>query len=57
MAASEAANKGIWRKNFVIELGVVPSALDPMEIYCDNIGAIVLAKEPRSHPKTKQIHR
>ena len=26
-------------KDFITELGVVPSALGPMEIYCDNNGA------------------
>ena len=36
---------------------MVPSALDPLEILCDNTGAIALAKEPRYHPKTKHINR
>ena len=36
---------------------MVPSALGPMEIYCDNNGAIAQAKEPRSHQKSKHIHR
>jgi len=57
MAASEAAKEGIWLKEFVTELGVVPSALDPMEILCDNTGAIALAKEPRSHQSAKHIKR
>jgi len=57
MAASEAAREGIWLKEFVTELGVVPNALDPMEIYCDNSGAIALAKEPRCHKTSKHIKR
>ena len=45
-------------KEFITELGVVPSALDPMVIYCDNNGAIANAKEPRSHKNSKHIkHR
>ena len=36
---------------------MVPSALDPLEIYCDNSGAIALAKEPRSHQSAKHIKR
>ena len=36
IAASEAAKEGVWMKEFITELGVVPSALDPMVIYCDN---------------------
>jgi hypothetical protein len=36
IAASEAAKEGVWIKKFVTELGVVPSASGPMELYCDN---------------------
>ena len=57
MAAAEASSEGVWIRNFITELGVVPSALDPLEILCDNTGAIALAKEPRYHPKTKHINR
>ncbi|KAK1619204.1 hypothetical protein QYE76_024721 [Lolium multiflorum] len=34
-------------KRFIVELGVVPSALDPLVIYCDNMGVIANAQEPR----------
>ena len=51
----EAAKEGVWMKDFITELGVVPSALGPMEIYCDNNGAIAQAKEPRSHQKNKHV--
>ena len=57
VAASEAAQEGVWMKEFMTELGVVPSTLDPMAIYCDNNGAIANAKEPRSHNKSKHIKR
>ena len=40
IAASEAAKEGIWIRNFIAELGVVPSASSPMDLYCDNNGAI-----------------
>jgi hypothetical protein len=40
---------------FIPELGVVPSALDPMVIYCHNNDAIANAKEPRSHKNSKHI--
>src|SRR3954466_7854047 len=55
LAASEAAQEAIWVKEFITELGVVPSALDPLAIYCDNTGAIANAQEPRSHKKMKHI--
>ena len=57
VAASEAAKEAAWMKKFIDELGVVPSIQDPLEIFCDNEGAIALAKEPRSHQRTRHIHR
>ena len=55
IAASEAAKEVVWIRKFVSELGVVPSASSPMDLYCDNSGAIAQAKEPRSHQKSKHI--
>ena len=57
IAASEAAKEGVWIRNFIAELGVVLSASSPMDLYCDNNGAIAQAKEPRSHQKSKHILR
>ena len=57
IAASEAANEGVWMKEFISDLGVIPSALGPMKIFCDNTGAIALAKESRFHKRTKHIKR
>jgi hypothetical protein len=50
MAASKASSEGVWIRNFITELGVVPNALDPLEILCDNIGAIALAKDLAHQP-------
>ena len=44
-------------KGFISDLGVVPGASDTMTIFCDNTGAIAIAKEPRFHKKTKHIKR
>ncbi|KAK1620558.1 hypothetical protein QYE76_026075, partial [Lolium multiflorum] len=55
IAASEASSGAVWMKRFIVELGVVPSALDPLIIYCDNMGAIANAQEPRSHKRLKHI--
>jgi hypothetical protein len=52
IVASEAAKEAIWIRNFVSELGVVPSASSPMDLYCDNSGAIAQAKEPRAYKRT-----
>ena len=58
IAASEAAHEGVWMMEFISNLGVIPSASSPMTIFCDNTGAISLAKEPMFHKKTRHIkHR
>ena len=62
MAASEAAKEGVWMKQFMTDLGVVPSTLNPITLFCDNTGDIALAKEPRfsqedqTHQTTLQPH-
>ena len=38
IAASEAANAGVWMKEFICDLGVIPNASGPMKIFCDNTG-------------------
>ncbi|KAL0420373.1 UNVERIFIED_CONTAM: hypothetical protein Slati_3060200 [Sesamum latifolium] len=44
-------------KNYIQELGVVPSIAEPVVIFCDNNGAIAQAKESRSHHRSKYILR
>ena len=48
ITASEATKEAVWIRKFITELGVVPSIANPIELYCDNNGAIAQAKEPRS---------
>src|SRR5947207_1089657 len=55
IAASDAAKEAVSIKKFIFELGVVASASGPVDLYCDNSGAIAQAKEPRSHQKSKHI--
>ena len=57
IAASEAAKEAVWMKKFIADLEVIPSIQKPIEIFCDNTGAIAQAKEPRSHHSTKHILR
>jgi hypothetical protein len=57
IAASEATQEGVWMKEFISDLGVILSASGPMKIFCDNTGAIALAKESRFHKRTKHIKR
>ena len=55
LAASKAAKEAVWIRKFVSELGVVPIASSPMDLYCDNSRAIAQAKEPRAHQKNKHV--
>ena len=57
IAASEAAKEAVWIKKFVTGLGVIPSISNPIDLYCDNNGAIAQAKEPRSYQQSKHILR
>ncbi|KAI3753641.1 hypothetical protein L2E82_25700 [Cichorium intybus] len=54
---SEAAKEAAWLKNFIGDLGVVPSIQEPVELFCDNEGAVALTKEPRDHGKSRHIDR
>ena len=55
ITTSKAAKDAFWYKKFATELGVMSSNVIPL--YCDNNGAIALAKELRSHQKSKHIER
>ncbi|KAK4390406.1 Retrovirus-related Pol polyprotein from transposon TNT 1-94 [Sesamum angolense] len=57
IVASEAAKEAVWMKNYIQELGVVPSIAEPVVIFCDNNEAIAQAKELRSHHRSKHILR
>ena len=57
IAASDAAKEVVWMKKFITDLEVVPSITNPVDVYCDNNGAIAQAKEPRSHQRSKHILR
>jgi hypothetical protein len=55
IAASEFAKEDVLIRKFLIELGVFPNASSPLNLYCDNNGAIAQAKEPRNHQKSKHV--
>jgi hypothetical protein len=57
ITASEATKKGVWIKNFLTELEVVPSISSPVDLYYDNTGTITQSKEQRSHQRSKHILR
>ena len=58
IVASEAAKEAVWLRNFLMDLGVVPSAQSTITLYYDNRGAIAAnSKEPKSHKREKYIER
>ena len=57
IAASEAAMEATWLKNFIGDLGVVPTIQNPIEIFCDNEGAVELTKEAKDHGRSRHILR
>nr|GFD23738.1 hypothetical protein [Tanacetum cinerariifolium] len=46
MAASEATMEAVWIREFVGDLGVMPSINKPINMHCDNSDAIIFANEP-----------
>ena len=55
VAASETAKEVVWLRNFMLDLGVVPSMQLTITHYCDNSGVVANSKEPRTHNKGKHI--
>ncbi|KAJ9541430.1 hypothetical protein OSB04_027936 [Centaurea solstitialis] len=57
IAASDAQKEAVWLKNFLSDLRVVASVSRPIDIFCDNSGAVAQAKEPREHHKSRHVLR
>ena len=53
IAASEAAKEAVWIRNFLIDLGVVQGASNPLDVYCDNN---VLSHKPRNQDNTRRTN-
>ncbi|KAJ9561710.1 hypothetical protein OSB04_006870 [Centaurea solstitialis] len=47
----------LWLRNFLSDLRVVASISRPIDIFCDNSGAVAQAKEPREHHKSRHVLR
>nr|GEX37761.1 retrotransposon protein, putative, Ty1-copia subclass [Tanacetum cinerariifolium] len=46
IAASKAAMEAIWIRKFISRLGVVLTNDQPIDMYCNNTGTIIIADEP-----------
>ena len=57
IATSETAKEVVWLRNFLMELGVVPSVQSAITVYCDNSKTVANSKELRSHKRGKRIER
>ncbi|KAJ9542250.1 hypothetical protein OSB04_028756 [Centaurea solstitialis] len=57
IAASDAAKEAVWLRNFLSDLRVVSSISRPIDIFCDNSGAVAQAKKPREHHKSRHVLR
>ncbi|KAJ9541510.1 hypothetical protein OSB04_028016 [Centaurea solstitialis] len=55
IAASDAAKEAVWLRNYITDLRVVTSISRPVDIYCDNSGAVAQAKEPRKYHKSRHV--
>nr|GEV45612.1 retrovirus-related Pol polyprotein from transposon TNT 1-94 [Tanacetum cinerariifolium] len=45
IAAFDASKEAVWIRKFIFGLGVVPTIEEPINMYCDNTGAIAIAKD------------
>nr|GEW05635.1 retrovirus-related Pol polyprotein from transposon TNT 1-94 [Tanacetum cinerariifolium] len=45
IAAFDASKEAVWIRKFIPKLGVVPTIEEPINMYCDSIGAIAIAKD------------
>ncbi|KAL0430684.1 UNVERIFIED_CONTAM: Retrovirus-related Pol polyprotein from transposon TNT 1-94 [Sesamum radiatum] len=57
ITVSKVVKEAVWMKNYIQELGMIPSITESVVIFCDNNEAIAQAKEPRSHHCSKYILR
>nr|GFA06093.1 retrovirus-related Pol polyprotein from transposon TNT 1-94 [Tanacetum cinerariifolium] len=45
IAAFDASKEAVWICKFISGLGIVPTIEETISMYCDNIGAIAIAKD------------
>ncbi|GJV95011.1 hypothetical protein Tco_1546588 [Tanacetum coccineum] len=45
IAAYDVSKEAVWVRKFIYRLGIVPTIEEPINMYCDNTGAITIANE------------
>ncbi|GKD32599.1 hypothetical protein Tco_1248108 [Tanacetum coccineum] len=56
IVAYDASKEAAWVKKFISGLGVVPTIEEPINIYCDNTGAITIANESGITKGARHFH-
>ncbi|GKB23714.1 retrotransposon protein, putative, ty1-copia subclass [Tanacetum coccineum] len=49
--------EAVWIRKFISGLGIVPTINEPIEMFCDNSAALLIANEPRVQMGAKHYHR
>lgn len=57
MDSTIEAKIAVWIKKFIVELGMDPNIVDPIELYCDNSGVVTQARNLQSYKQCKHIFR
>ncbi|GJY21418.1 hypothetical protein Tco_0393984 [Tanacetum coccineum] len=56
IAAYNASKEAVWVRKFISGLGVVPPLEEPINMYCDNTGAITIANESGITKGARHFH-
>ena len=57
ITTSKAVKEVVWLRKFLLGLKVVPLAVSPLVMFCDNSKMVVQCREPRNHWNGKHIVR
>ena len=57
VACSTATQDAVWLRSFLQHLKIIKTALEPVIIFCDNIVALIVAKDLKYHEKTKHVKK
>nr|GFC22828.1 retrovirus-related Pol polyprotein from transposon TNT 1-94 [Tanacetum cinerariifolium] len=57
IAASEAAMEVVWIRKFISGLQIVPTINEPINMFCDNFAALLIANEPGVQKGAIHYHR
>nr|GEV76485.1 retrotransposon protein, putative, Ty1-copia subclass [Tanacetum cinerariifolium] len=56
IAAFDASKEAVWIRKFISGLGIVPTIEEPINMYCDNTGAIAITKDDGITKGARHFH-